>query len=932
MVGASGLLSQSVMAQDAPNLEEVTVSGSRIVRDGYNAPTPTTVVGEEALRQQGAPTVIEYLNTVPSFAGNYTPASSTRNSAGSPGTASVNLRNLGTNRTLVLINGQRTVGATPNGVADISSIPQQLISRIDVVTGGASAAYGSDAVAGVVDFILDNKFSGVKGEVNGGATNYGDARNYEVALTAGTAFANDRGHVVVSGGWSHNEGILLANRDWNNQGWQIMNNPAYTPTNGQPAQLLLNHVAPATGTKGGIIVSGPLRGTAFGQGGTPYQYNYGPLVSGGLMQGGEWWAQDVHSDLGATMEPKITRSNVFLRASFDVTDNIEVYAQGSFARSKTLTYAYGSLFFGGVTIPASNAFLPASVAERVSDLGLTSLTMGMMNADMGRNGLNNARDTKRGVVGVNGAFNLFGSNWKWDAYYQIGESENEDRVRNSRNTANYTLAVDSVINPATGAIVCRSTLTDPTNGCVPYNPFGIGVNSRSALDYVMGTAMRDQTFKQEVAAASINGDPFSSWAGPVSIAAGIEHRRESADGVVSALDLQNVFYAGNYRPTVGSYDVTEGFVESVVPLAKDLPGARTLDFNGALRYTEYSLAGDVVTWKAGFTWSPIDDVTFRFTRSRDIRAPNLNDLFNQGSTQSNNVLDPASGQSIQLFATTRGNINLTPEEADTTGFGVVFQPSFISGFSASVDYWNIKLNNAITNLTMQQVVNLCAQGNTALCANINNGQPLNPASAFNRLFIEPINLATREVRGIDFETSYTMQLDDMIASVPGRVSFRALATHYMRNELCTKLAPCIDSAGENSSINGGPVDWRWTATINYQLNAMDLTFGARGVSNGVYNNSWIGCTASCPTSTTDNQTINRNRIAGATYFDLSMAYRFELGDKGNFETFFNVRNLLNRDPVIVAGNGNLAADITVSNPLNYDQNGRVYRAGARFNF
>lgn len=916
--------------------EEIVVTGTRIVRDGYEAPTPTTVVGAEALAQQAAPSVIEYLNTVPTFSGNYTPASSTRHSSGSPGTASVNLRNLGTVRTLVLVDGQRSVGSNPTGLVDVSTVPEQLISRVDVVTGGASSAYGSDAVAGVVNFILDKRFTGVKGEIAGGITTYGDDPNWKVALTAGTPFANGRGHFTISGSASANRGILLADRDWNKQGWQIITNPNYTPTNGEPNNLLLNHVGPATMSKGGIIVSGPLKGIAFGEGGTPYRFAYGPLVSGALMQGGEWWAQDVHIDLGATLEPRLSRQNIFTRVSYELSDNVEVFAQANWYHIDSLSYAYGNLFFGGLPTSTSNPFLPAEVAAQAATLGLSQITLGHSYADMGRNGLSDSRHTLRSVVGINGAFEAAGTDWTWDAYYQTGTSRNSNRVINSRNNERYNLAVDSIRDPATGAIACRVNVdADPSNDapdCVPYNPFGIGVNSQAALNYVLGNAYRFQKFTQDVVAATISGDPFDTWAGPVSVATGVEHRREVSTGFVGADNLTNPWYAGNYRPTLGKYHVSEAFLETVVPLARDESWARNLELNGAVRGTDYSSSGYVTTWKVGFTYSPIDDLTFRVTRSRDIRAPNINDLFASGNTTTNNAIDPATGLSVQYRSTNRGNVSLNPEKADATGLGVVFQPSFIPGFNASVDYWNIDLKDAITTVTAQQTVDLCYQGNPAFCQAINGGAPLiSTGSAFdNQIFIQPFNLAQQLVRGIDFEAGYQLPLAIVSESWEGEVSLRGLATRYLKNYQNNTLTPPTDSVGGNA--DGGPPRWRWSASATYTNDPLTVTFLARGVSSGKYNTSFIECTSGCPTSTATNRTINDNSIAGATYFDISFNYEWLVGSDNatSIETFLNVRNLFNTDPVIIGYIGNFAADVTVSNPLNYDQNGRVFRAGVRF--
>lgn len=917
-------------------LGEVVVSGSRIARDGYQAPTPLTVVGSEQVQQQAAPNLIDYLTTLPSFAGNYTPQSSTQNvSTGTAGTSSVNLRNMGTTRTLVLIDGQRSVGSTVTGLVDVNTIPQQLIERVEVVTGGASAAYGSDAVSGVVNFILDKKFTGFKSELSSGITDYGDNPNVKVALSGGTPFASGRGHLLLSGQFSKQEGILEGDRPWNLEGWQIVTNPDYTPTNGQPQRLLLDRIAAANATPGGIIVSGPLKGTAFGQRGAPYMYNYGPLTSpsGSFTQGGDWEASSLHL-VGQSIEPKLTMKNVFARASFDLTDNVEVYVQSSWYSNDDQSRAYPNEYFGGLNVSASNPFLPADVRARAQELGLTTLTMGTSNADMGTVTIDTKRRLVRNVVGAAGRFEAFETNWQWDAYFQGGVSESQEGAFNSLNMVRFAEAIDTVVSPTTGAIVCRSTLTTPNNGCVPYNPFGIGVNSQAALDYVLGRPHRSQTFRQNVTAASINGSPFESWAGPVSIATGVEYRTESVRGEATAEDLEGVFFAGNYRPTFGEYNVKEGFLETVVPLATDMAWARSLELNAAVRFTDYSTSGSVTTWKVGATYRPIDELMFRATRSRDIRAPNLSELFNAGSKVNNTVVDPATNLSVQYEGTTTGNLNLLPEEADTTGIGFVYQPSFVPGLSASVDYWNIDLKGAISTITAQNIVELCFQGNQAMCQAINGGLPLTAFTGSRAaIALQPFNLAQQLVRGIDLETSYRTPLSTFVSDLSGELVFRALGTHFIKNYTDNTLTLPTDTAGQNTG--GGPPSWRWNASITYSNNPFSGTFSARGVSAGRYGNNLIECTSGCPESTIDHPTINVNHIAGAVFFDMSASYTMLVGQQqeAQAQLFFNVKNVTNKDPVIVAGGpSGLPYDTVTTNPANYDSLGRTYLAGVRVKF
>jgi iron complex outermembrane receptor protein len=933
MPAAAQKESSSTSAADSPSENvDLVVTGTRIVRDGYKAPTPLTVVSSKDFEQAATSKVIDYLTTLPSFAGNYTPQNSTQNaSSGTAGTSSVNLRNLGPTRTLVLINGQRVAPSTISGLIDINTIPLQLIKRVDVVTGGASAAYGSDAVSGVVNFILDTKFTGVKGEVSGGVTTYGDDRQYSVALTAGTGFAGGRGHIIVSGSVSHQDGALSGDRDWNHTGIQVMTNPLYGTGAGQstsvPQRLRLSQVGLATATPGGLIVSGPLKGVAFGPGGSPYNFNYGSIVSGIAMSGGDWKNTDLHTN-DLSIDPAGTQRNAFARASYEITDNIEIYGESTYYQNRNFSVAFPNIvyFSGNLTLNAANPFLPASVRAAAAANGLSNLTMGSSLTELGSIAIQTERKNWRNLAGLKGTFDALGSPWSWNTYYQAGVSRSSESALNSVIIPRLAAAIDAVVNPTTGAIVCRSTLTNPTNGCVPYNVVGTGVASQAAKDYVTGTAHRDQRFVQKVVAASISGEPLSNWAGPISLAIGAEHRFEQASGSSTDLDKQRVFLSGNYQPTFGSFQVTEGFIETVIPLAKEASWAKSLELNAAGRFTDYSTSGSVTTWKIGAIYQPFDGLTFRATRSRDIRAPNLNDLYNAGVINTQTAINNTTGQTVTYVGTTRGNPALEPEKADTTGIGVVAQPRFLPGLSASVDFWNINVRNAITTVSGQQIVDLCSQGAATFCQAVNNGAPLSATSS-NQIAIQPFNLARQLVRGIDVEASYRTPLSAVSSGWNGDFGLRLLSTFYLKNYSNTTLAPPTDSAGANRG--NGPPDYRITVQATYSTDRFNVTLTDRIVSPGVLDTSYISCTSSCPVSTTANNTINDNHIDGAMYFDLSLAYTFKMGSAAT-EAFLNIKNVANKNPVAVPdGPSGVPFDTLVTNPSNYDILGRVFRVGVR---
>ena len=372
---------------------------------------------------------------------------------------------------------------------------------------------------------------------------------------------------------------------------------------------------------------------------------------------------------------------------------------------------------------------------------------------------------------------------------------------------------------------------------------GIGVNFPEAIDYVIGTASTHEYHEQRVAAASINGEPFDLWAGPVSMAMGLEHRRESGGGYADPLSATNAYFAGNQAPTKGTYDVTEGFLETVVPLAKGARFAEKLDFNGAIRYTDYSTSGEVVTWKVGATWSPISDVTFRATRSRDIRAPNRQELFQAGVFRTNNLTDPFNDNAVISFQELSiGNLELEPEKADTTGLGVVYQPSWAPGLSGSFDYYNIEIKDAIGGITVQEIVDRCFAGNQTFCDAITRDTVANTIS---QIRTSPFNLVTQTARGFDIEAGYRLSLSDLSAGWGGDVAIRVLATHFLKNYSSNGINTPTDTAGQNT-LNGPP-DWIYRATLSYSNDPLTVTLIGRGVSSGVYDNSWIECTTGCPT-------------------------------------------------------------------------------------
>lgn len=936
---AMAIAAQSAMAQTAPqaaqaSIEEIVVTGSRVQRDGFSAPTPVTVVSVEQIEARAQPNIADYVNTMPAFQGSATPSTSTQSvSSGTAGINSLNLRGLGGNRTLVLFDGQRSVQTLVNGEVDVNTFPQALVSRVEVVTGGASAAYGSDAISGVVNFVLDKKYTGIKGEVSGGVTTYGDNRNWHTSLTAGIPFAADRGHLLLSGELTHKDGIMKADRPWNKSGLGTMLNPTYSATNGQPQYLALPEVGMSLWSQGGLITTGPLKGVAFGPGGVPYNFTYGDLVAGQLMRGGEWRATQVKEDKANSLDARQGFQSIFGRAAYQIQDSLEIYVQGAYSDSHVVTLCCPQYNPDNINVRADNAFLPAAIAARATALNVTTFRMGTVNPDMPLIYTDNKRNVLRLVAGVNGKFDALDTQWTWDGYFQDGISRSLEVVPRTYLKDRYALAIDAVRNPATGAIVCRSTLTTPNNGCVPYNLFGIGVNSQAVIDYLLPGypygPWRRQRFEQQVWALNVSGEPFVLPAGPVSLALGVEHRSEEVSGTSDTESKTLNWFIGNFLPSFGKYNVTEGYAEVVAPLASDAVWAKLFEVNGAIRATSYSTSGYVTTWKLGATYKPIDDIRLRVTRSRDIRAPNLAELFQAGNSNNNTVVDPFNNnQSTSYTGFAVGNQGLRPEKADTLGLGMVVQPAFWPGFSASFDYYNIDISDAIGSVSAQNIVNFCFQGNQEYCSKITRGVNASGVNVISRILISPFNTTQFLTRGYDLEASYRLALNDLSDSWDGDVTLRALATRTLKSYSNNSVNPPDDGAGALIP------KWKFSATAIYSLDPVRFALSARGRSAGKQDNDWVMCTSGCPASNTTNITINDNTRPRTFYLDAAFDYRLRHPDTDGYSVnaFLNVRNITNAPPAASypGPSGAPFASFAGECGNGSDCQGRVFMVGLRF--
>ena len=948
-MGSTCLSSVSV-AQDqdaqAPSIEQIIVTGSRIVRDGYEAPTPVSVIGIEQLENVATSNLADSINQLPAVFNSATPQSSAANTtSGQSAINALALRGLGISRTLVLLNGQRTVGSNLTGAVDISELPQGLIQRVDVVTGGASAAYGSDGLTGVVNFVLDTDFTGFKAEVSGGLTTYGDVPNYKVNATYGTEFADGRGHFLLYGEHVWDEGLLVYDRPWVREGHSFINNPAWTPGSGLPNIIRTTEVALGTiAAWGGVFVGGPLGLTAFGPGGTPYQISPGDLPQGALMRGGSWESQLIAPVRGVAAQPRQNRQDVFTRFSYDVTDNVNLYFQAAWGHLGSFSSGAPNFFPGNLTLQTDNAYLPADMRAALEADGSTSFRFGTMNQDLDNFRAVYDRRVQRFLIGGEGDFEAAGTDWAWDSYLSYGKMFGTLKSIGAIDRTRYPKAVNSVL--VNGAPVCSVNAdADPTNDdplCVPYNPFGTGVNSQAAVDYLQGRyGWNLQRLKQTVWAVNFSGEPYSTWAGPISVAFGYEFRNEKMRQLSDPEEQENpsIWFQGAGQPYTGSFNVHDLYLEAVIPLATNEPWANSLELNGAVRGTKHSAYGTVATYKVGATYEPTDEIRFRITQSRNIRSPTLVDLFQAGSTSRSSLLDAFNNNvPINSQVTTSGNPNLGPEKSNDFGVGVVYQPSWFDGFSVSADFYRIKIKDAVNLVGSQNTVNLCAAGNMNACLSVervNIGTPEEQLNVLNG----PQNFASETAKGIDIEASYTLPLEMVSSNWQGSVAMRVLATHYMSYKSFSGVEGAAvqqwagvngDSAGLGNGQSGVP-DWVVNATMQYSLDPVDFGFNFRYISSGINNVNFVQCTSGCPDPGAGINYVDDNSVAAKLFIDFNAAYTIAVGDSAETELFLNIRNIANSDPAIAPrGPGGSSWDFapTPSGGA-YDVLGRVFRAGVK---
>jgi outer membrane receptor protein involved in Fe transport len=949
---ALGLLALAPFAtaqQPQQEIDEVVVTGSRLIRSDLSAPSPTTVINEEAIALSGDATVERVLNELPQMsAGN----NSSVNSAGGSGVLTANLRGLGQTRTLTLVNGRRFIPANGAGSVDLSTIPTALIERVDVITGGASAVYGSDAIAGAVNFRMRQDFEGFTFSSQYGQTGSSDGATTLFDALFGTNVGEDRGNITLFASYAKRDPVFMEDRDFSRV----------------PLNATLGPSGSGNIPGGRVSLSGAqLAGLNVGQG------------PGVIPVGPEGCSTPVNSirfaEDGAVMrhcDPETlynyAAGNYLLRplerwqisglARYDITDSVETYvdlhyalAQNEFqqaadslsivtgtnsyfevlnyATNPVLTQDVRDLFINNPQIfdptGTGNARIPGGIARRVNELGLRNFAF--------------ERDTIGSTVGLRGDFAVGDHTWQWDVFGQYHRSQTDENVQNTMSPARMSLGLNSTTNSA-GQVVCVTQVL----GCVPVNPFGYDSISPAAAAFISPARSSADLFERTVGGASLAGEFLSLPAGPISAAIGVEYRSDSYEFMPGATDLAREYGSASRGITAGRYDVSEVFGEVRVPLLSEKPFAEVLAIEGAVRYSDYSNFGGTNTWRAGLEWGPTEWLRFRGAYNVAIRAPAINELyapitegFSPGNDPCAAIRNPTEAQkdfcvqqgvpaaerdsfvqaALGFSQLSGGNPALIEETSETMTAGFVLKLPFIERFNIAVDYFDIEVEDAVSTMNAQTTLDVCYQlldANSEPCRAItrldNNGQIFQVRASNS-------NIGLLTVSGVDLALDYTFGLPQGMA-IGGDAAEMALVLQtswlFERESQIIGATP-IDCAGFFGSCTaqgaGGSPDFKALFLASFDSGPLMLRGQVR----------YMGGLQPLPAIAATTPVV----ADAVTYVDFSGTYTFN----DTLEIYAGVDNAFDEDPPLLTSSwgGDANTDVTL-----YDVLGRRYFMGLRVHF
>jgi len=749
----------------AEEIEEIIVTGSRLRRRDFSAPSPIATIDRESLEFTGQGTLETALNQMPQVTPDF---DRTANNPGN-GTARINLRGLGAGRTLVMLNGRRLAPSGIGSAVDVNTLPQALIDRVEVITGGASTVYGSDAVSGVVNFVTRDDFEGLSLDVSGYATERGDSNTYDLSMAYGHNFASGRGNITLFGGYYDREATYADERELTSVPW-------YDTWEGE-----LRHGGSRSVPEGLVNAprvdwgDGPAQ-TIFDDDGNPREYNF-------QIDDYNWAPWNF-------LQVPLERYNGGFLFNHDLARSAELYIEATYTSTKVrrvLAPIPGAAWLefntdNPIMTPATQQFF----ADNMIPLGGNRVLANVRKRfeELGPRVIENNIDYTRVAMGIKGGV---WSDWEFDAWVTYTKGDESELFFNDGSRSRWQQGM--LVDPATGECV------DPSNGCAPINMFGRGNISPEAVEFLRIPPMENVTAREQVlASAFIRGKLFDTWAGGAETAFGLEWRRD--DGSFKADDYLfsgDTLGYGGHAPVIGKEEVYEAYTEMLIPLANGAAFAEYLALEIGGRYSSYDQAGSVETYKAGIEWLPIYGLRMRGMYQRSVRAPNLEEAFLEESVDEGTFAfdasdDPCSATSDPVAAGNvdrciatglpadqigvfdafefpalyywGGNPDLEPEVADTLTLGIVIAPERFSNFQLAVDYFDLQVEGAIGGL---DAVNVCfdsANVNNLFCDRITR-DPI--TFNVNAVRENNINRGQLRTKGIDTQVSYSTDLPDVLA-------------------------------------------------------------------------------------------------------------------------------------------------------------------------
>lgn len=943
-VSAMLFSSAALAQQNDSRIETVTVTGSRVITNGNYSPTPLTVVSVGQLKATTPSDIPDALNKLPVFDSSRSQRTTGGSTINWPGNF-LNLRNFGTNRTLILLDGMRVPATNASNEVDANTLPQALMERVDIVTGGASAVYGSDAVTGVVNFVLDHHFNGLKLEADGGVSTYGDDASHKFGLVAGTDLFGGRGHIEFSAEHYVSDGL---SNDFVRPLGKLVPQEIGGGTAANPYHLVTN-MRNVNYAPGGYIASGPLADMTFKVNGVLSPFTHGQPGNGPNEIGGDggFLGYGYYLFPGVPSNPWLAASlrstQFFTRFDYDLTSNIHAFVMGDFTESHNYNIS-GMQGFSNMTFAADNAYLPADAKALLAAGGASTFKMSKsLYNDTGGVSQNYTSNFNL-MLGLDGTFDGFA----WKAHYTHGVSIQHEQSPDTLNLQRLQAAMDAVVDPASGRIVCRVSLTPggaaAYPGCQPFDAFGPSADNPIAFQYATDDIKYKNINTMDDMGASITGTVFDGWAGPIKAALDAEYRRLALKTVSNASPTQKVDCtyqnpltcdptravwngAVANMPTV-SETVWETAAEVDVPVAQNLPLVKLFDLNAAARFTEYSISGDATTWKVGAVWNVIDGFKLRGTISRDIRAPTLSNLFAPLNANFSAFTDFLTGVSSNTTVGRQGNPNLKPEVARTNTVGFIYTPKWLQGFSLSADWYDIVIHNTIAFVSggsaASEQICIASGGTSEYCSLVIRPHPITDTSPDNfptMVLSEVLNSGTASTHGIDGEMDYNFDLSDYWAGAPGTVLSRLLVSYQpsLLSKTAIPGAPVINQAGAEGAATGSTAVGRVTFNLGYATGPWIVNLTERWHSSERQNSN--------PTLV-----FSDPSVPAIYYTDMSVSYTFNHNsDHNTLQAFLTVENVFNQQPSIYISTARTGAE-GYAYPASFDEDviGRYFTMGLRY--